>query len=232
MILAAAAQRPMPIPYEESGKVRGEELARLRPSDFECPPCDGGNEYRWPVKTLTDRGWRQVRLGSIRQTTIADVLRFPRPDVNMQDMAGVAGRRVSPVELEVFRLRARVRWLLPSNDRDVHLFLEDVDNPNAKMIAEVIDPACYAACGTDASVRELLTSARSSLEKAPFFKPELRWHEVNAVVTLAGVGFFDYSSGPPRYAIRAETSRAINGFELHPVLGFEVESLHVRAPER
>jgi hypothetical protein len=221
--LLATAQRPTPIPSEESGKLTVQELSRLTPSDITCPPCAGGRRYRWPVKTLTDRDWRQVRLAPVRQVTIAEVRRFARPYVDMEDMAGVAARRVSPLEREVFRLRGRVRWILPATDRDVHLFLEDVGDPTATMIVEVIDPACYAECGQDASLLARLKGARAALEMAPFFRPELRWHQVDAVVTVTGVGFFDYSSGPPWYATRAEQLRAVNGFELHPVLELEVD---------
>jgi hypothetical protein len=221
--LRATAQRPTPIPSEESGKLTVEELSRLKPADITCPPCAGGRRYRWPVKTLTDRDWRQVRLAPVRQVTIADVQRFARPDVDMEDMAGVAARRVSPLEREVFRLRGRVRWILPATDRDVHLFLEDVENPKATMIVEVIDPVCYSECGHDVSVLQRLKEARAALEQACFFRPEMRWHEVDAVVTVTGVGFFDYSSGPPSYATRAEQLRAVNGFELHPVLDLQVD---------
>jgi hypothetical protein len=141
----------------------------------------------------------------------------------MHDMPAVAARRFGPHEFTVFRIRARIRALLPSNDRDVHLFLEDVDDPDSKMIGEVIEPACYLRCAPRGSLHDRLQAARRNLETASFFKPEIQWHDVDAIVNVTGVGFFDYSSGPPVYGFPAERSRAINGFELHPVIDFVVE---------
>jgi hypothetical protein len=219
----ASGQRPTPIPYEASHDIRAEELARLRPGDFDCPPCEGGREYRWPTKTLSDPDAGLIRLTPVRAVTVRDVQRFARPSVDMHDMRGVAARRFAPYELEVFRVRARLRALLPSNDRDVHLFIEDLDDPSSKMIVEVIEPRCYVRCARDAALHVRLQAARRALEAASFFKPELQWHYVDAIVNVTGVGFFDYSSGPPVYDVPAERMRAINGFELHPVLDFAVE---------
>lgn len=222
-IMWASSQRPTPIPYDASHDISGERLARLRPGDFECPPCEGGREYRWPIKTLSDPDAGLIRLTPVRDVTVRDIQRFARPSVDMHDTRVVAARRFTPYEFEVFRIRARLRALLPSNDRDVHLFIEDADDPSSKMIAEVTEPECYARCARDASIHVRLQAARRALEESPFFKPELQWHHVDAIVTVTGVGFFDYSSGPPAYDVGAERLRAINGFEIHPVLDFRVE---------
>jgi hypothetical protein len=223
--IGASGQRPVPIPYEASHDLIAQELARLRPDDFECPPCDGGREYRWPIKTLSDPASGQIKFTPVHAVTVTvrELQRLERPAVDMHDMRAVAARRFGPHEFTVFRIRARIRALLPSNDRDVHLFLEDVDDSDSKMIVEVIEPACYLRCAQPGPIHDRLRVARRNLEAASFFRPEIRWHDVDAIVNVTGVGFFDYSSGPPAHGLRAERSRAINGFELHPVLDFVVE---------
>src|SRR5687767_8112657 len=99
-----AAGQTTPIPYERSAEIRGEELERLQPSDFECPPCEGGYEYRWPVKILIDQDAAGIRMSPVRLLTVAEARRLPRPDLDMRNKDSVSRRRVSPHEFEVFRI--------------------------------------------------------------------------------------------------------------------------------
>ena len=128
-------------------------------------------------------------------------------------------QRVSVLERQVFRVTARLRRILPFGDRDVHLDLVDLDDSSHHMIAEVIDPNCYRRCipgsrEVDALVARL-SRARQVLLAAPFFRPEIKWHDVEGVtVTVTGVGFFDRPSGG--------SITARSGIELHPVLALVI----------
>jgi hypothetical protein len=188
-------------------------------SDFQCPACRDTARYRWPVKTMTDMDWRSVDLATVSDVTVDWMTRQARP--SEVDPTFAYDHRVSPLERQVFRIRARLRRFAPASDQDVHLDLVDLANPERRMVVEVIDPRCYRACAPTAPVEQpavegllrRFTVAREALTGQSFFRPAIDLMDAgNVIVTVTGVGFFDAPPGA------GAMIGAPNGLELHPVL--------------
>src|SRR5438034_4907371 len=98
-----------------------------RPQAVAAPAASCGVE-RWTVKTLGDR----PQLLQVKATTI-------RYLVTRQAPASLPDTRL-PFERHVFRLVARVAFIRPESDSDLHLGL--VDGAGRTMIGEVPLPSC------------------------------------------------------------------------------------------
>lgn len=173
-----------------------------------APTCGGrcGTE-RWPVKTLTDDDRGRVNL-TPQETTVGRLTDCTPPPPRQR----AARRRVPPVELQVYRVRARlVAWKREAEDRDLHLVIADPDNPLAHMVAEVPDVACAGVCRSRqaAAMRETRRALLAQLGAPPsrivcFTGPPL--------ITVTGVGFLDRKHG--------QAGLAPNGVKLHPILSW------------
>jgi hypothetical protein len=151
----------------------------------------GVGHFRWNVKTIEDADRAQVKLRVI-QTSIKDLNAVPKPAEPYP-----ANNRIKPWELQVYRVRARLKAVLPpASDGDIHLFLEDPDNPEEHIIAEIPAPECVR----DAAHAEEYRIVRGTV----------RALRVNSFVEVTGLGFFDKPDG-------LHFVRARNGIELHPV---------------
>jgi len=147
--------------------------------------------FRWNVKIFEDADRAQVKLKAV-QTTIKDLNAVPKPAEPYP-----ANKRIKPWELQVYRVRARLKAVLPrAGDGDIHLFLEDPDNPEKHIIAEIPAPECVQ----DAARAEEYRVARKTVSA---LKPD-------SLVEVTGLGFFDKVNG-------LSFVRARNGMELHPV---------------
>lgn len=145
---------------------------------------------RWPVKTLADRDSGKVDYSPV-ESTISKLGAISIPEIPYP-----ADQRIAPHELRVYRVVAIVDQILSESDLDWHLVLRDPNEADATLIAEIPSPDCAA---TPAHAK-LYAAARDSLRKVPR----------KGVVTIEGVGFFDF--------IHNQRGRARNSFELHPVL--------------
>lgn len=186
--------------------------------DSVCPACDSRDRYRWPVKVLADRDHESVTFEPVRDVSVKWLVSQLRPGGDQATHPW--DQRVSDLERQVFRVRARLRRIYPFGDRDVHLDLVDPSDPSLQMIAEVIDPECYRLCSAESATSKALIArflrARQALLTASFYRPEIDLHEVSGgvTVTVTGVGFFD---GVSRGLIGAR-----NRIELHPVLDLTI----------
>jgi hypothetical protein len=151
---------------------------------------------RWLVKTLRDQDTGKVVFTPVA-TTVAELGRIPIPEVPYS-----AAARLAPHELRVYRVRAVLWEISVQDDRDWHLVLRDPGNEAGMMIAEVPDSACVPNSRHAASY----AAVRRTLRGVPR----------RAIVTVVGVGFFDF--------IHNQRGRAPNGFELHPVLEVAYDS--------
>jgi hypothetical protein len=165
---------------------------RKMAGDSEANPATscGVENFRWNVKIFEDDDHAQVEM-TVVQTTIEDLNAFPKPAEPYPP-----SKRIKPWELQVYRVRARLKAILPARDGDVHLFLEDPDKPEEHIIAEIPAPECVH----DARQAEQYRAARAALSAL----------KLNSVVEVTGVGFFDEANGLPFL-------KAKNGIELHPV---------------
>ena len=91
--------------------------------------------------------------------------------------------------------------------------LADLEVPDTTIIVEIPDTTCASVC--DSAYRSQINQARLDFSKA-FGIPSTRFHRLStpAVVTVTGVGFYDFN--------HRQTGGARNGVELHPVLDFQL----------
>jgi len=153
---------------------------------------------RWPVKTFRDRDRALVRMEPV-DATVAGLSRIPKPEAATFRSV----RRIAPVELTVYRVRARLRAVIDGADGDIHLLLADPDEPARTMIAEIPIPIFAVGSGLgDVFEDERAQVRRHRRERGPF-------------VEVTGIGFFDpYTHDRPGGA-------PTNGLELHPVIGLK-----------
>jgi len=127
-------------------------------------------------------------------TTIAVLAAIPIPEVPYP-----ADHRLGPHELATYRVTGRLVARMIERDQDVHLVLQDVES-EATMIIEV--PA--ASCAVGSPLHDRFDGVRNIALAAP----------LHSLVTVTGVGFFDF--------LHEARGQASNGFELHAVLGVVV----------
>jgi hypothetical protein len=150
----------------------------------------------WGLKTLSDPGRRLIYLRP-RPTTIAEVNARPMPRrTPTWRSQGYAHR--------VWELVAQIVEYKLEADGDIHLILFDGGD---YMIAELPSPACVPRRSRD---RRAIVSARRTFESScgPVTN---RWQFLGAVVSMSGVGFWDFPHG--------QRGHARNYAELHPVTG-------------
>jgi len=148
------------------------------------------------VKTGTDADAAKADLSAVQPTTIAHLAALTPPPVLPQ------ASRIPPAEVTVYQVTATLGGYKIEADRDVHAVLSD---GTQTMIAELPDPACAAG----SRFLPQITAARNWFDAR--FHPTDAWQHAGAVVTVTGVGFWDFLHGA--------TGQAPNGIELHPVLG-------------
>lgn len=145
---------------------------------------------RWAVKTLTDLDAKRVKFAPVN-TTVGKLAAIPIHEIRYPEDS-----RIEPEELNVYRLQARLIEVRREKDRDLHLILADVEQPEVRIIAEIPAPECANGSGHQDEFRQ----ARETI----------RFISRNSVVEVVGVGFFDY--------LHDAKGGAKNGIELHPVL--------------
>ena len=156
---------------------------------------------RWAVKTLTDDQKATVNLTPVVPTTIR-ALCATKPTTGIYGPKG-KHHRDAPVETTVWRVTARLVYVHREGDGDLHLILAEPDDPAVTMIAEVPLPTenpAYAA--TWEAIRRDLGARHLT-------------GECNVLVTVEGVGFFDF----PHHQRGVAKGNAI---ELHPVMKLTV----------
>lgn len=149
---------------------------------------------RWSVKTLTDRDRKRVDFKPV-DTEVAKLVRIRIHEIPYPDDG-----RIEPEELHVYKLRARLIEIRPEKDRDLHLLLTDLADPDSRMVAEIPDADCAKGSGYEEPFRQ----ARAALSQI----------RLGSVIEIVGVGFFDY--------LHEARGAAKNGFELHPVLSLRL----------
>jgi hypothetical protein len=156
------------------------------------------------VKTLTDSDAGLVDFRA-RRTTINALGRLHAPRFH--------GPRLRGVETTTHRVRARLLAIKLEADSDIHLVLAD-PNRDGTMIAESPAPACTR--GAAPAARRMMARARASIIRVCGAPPRHFFKIISGLVTVTGVGFFDFWHG--------QRGVAPNAIELHPVLGFHAAS--------
>ncbi|TMI88357.1 MAG: hypothetical protein E6H00_13060 [Bacillati bacterium ANGP1] len=185
--------------YEKPTNNRG-ATPRRRPSKKTC-----GTE-RWAVKTLADPEGEAIAALTPMPNTVHGLASLTAPS---EPELKRAARRFPP-ERNVYRVSALVLGAKQEPDQDFHLVLADPAEPASTLVAEIPSGACVRPARAKffrelraAFTASFLAPEAEHLAKLPQAKP--------ACVT--GVGFFDFLHG--------QTGAAVNGIELHPVVGLE-----------
>jgi hypothetical protein len=146
------------------------------------------------VKTGADPDWLAVDTIPI-PITVLELTRVPRPAGDFP-----SARRVRPIEVQTFLLRARLARVIAEDDRDIHLVLRDLEDDNSTVVAEIPDSACTA----NAPLGAKFVGVRSALRGVPR----------DGLIEIVGVGFFDFLHG--------QSGMSANGIEIHPVTELRV----------
>ncbi len=167
----------------------------------------GCGVQRWAVKTLTDADVGFVDFTPVA-TTVADLVAHPEPDSRPPNS------RVAPVELTTYTLTANLVEAKLEPDRDIHLVISDLNDPEQTMIVELPDaPNC--APDADPHLIRQMQAARDAFIAALGEPPSRSWMALSGRAQITGVGFFDF--------IHGQRGIARNGIELHPVLRFQLQ---------
>jgi hypothetical protein len=159
-------------------------------------PVAGCASRLWGLKTLSDPGSRLIYLRP-RPTTIAELNARPMPRRTPTWPSRGYARHVWELVAQI------VEYKLEANG-DIHLILFDGGD---YMIAKLPSPACVPKRSRK---RRAIVSTRRIFESSCGPVTD-RWQFLGAVVTITGVGFWDYPHG--------QRGHARNYAELHPVTG-------------
>ena len=163
---------------------------------------------RWAVKTLSDEEADCVNF-TPKHTTVSWLVAQQRPE-HLREQG-----RSGSIECQVWELTAQLVEFKAENDGDFHIVLADLEKPSVTMIVEFPDLSCAGVC--DSPHRAEIVRARESFTQV-FGLPPKRFQRPTqpAMVTITGVGFFDFKHG--------QTGLAPNGVEIHPVIGFQINN--------
>ncbi len=170
-------------------------------------PAGQCGSWRWSVKTLSDPRASQVNFSPVARTI--SHLSSLQPPTSLK----TSTPRIAPTEMQVYRVRARLKEYTREADHDFHVVIADWKNSGMTMVAEVVDPACP---GARDSAR--LNALRAVRQKFIGLYGEPRRGSFRPVpgqpfVILVGVGFFDQCGA--QHKPRGAAPQCI---ELHPVL--------------
>jgi hypothetical protein len=184
-------------------------------------------EFRWPVKTLSDRtqpvGASSVNFTPTRTSVarLVDNDRKPYEQTQPTGKIGPGTPRLSGVETTTYRISATLieaRYVgKPREDRDIHLVIANRrTTPRVTMIVEFPDVACSGAASSIKKTQ--IRDARRAFEHQCGLPPKSRFADLHGKATITGVGFFDKIHGSTHGQAKP------SGIELHPVLGFQLST--------
>ncbi|GAC1354880.1 MAG: hypothetical protein NVSMB47_08290 [Polyangiales bacterium] len=154
---------------------------------------------RWAIKVGDDYAAAcAIDLSTATATTIGALISLPKPAVLPPTT------RLGPTETTLYVLRdVTLVQLKLESDRDYHLVLAD---GTSTMIGEIPDPGCVPRSSRGQS---LIPGARAAIDAR--YSVMTSFSAAGTTVSVKGIGFFD--------TVHGQTGVAINGIELHPVLG-------------
>jgi hypothetical protein len=153
----------------------------------------------WNIKTASDPQAGSINHGPT-ETSITELRGKPEPPQT--------DKRIDGVETTTWKLtNVKLLKMKQEADRDYHLVLSDAQGNT--MIAEIPDPVCV---GVGSVVAYNVNISRAAVD-AKYQVPSDKWLPVNEVITVAGVGFFDFG-----HVAGAQDGAAKNEIELHPVV--------------
>jgi hypothetical protein len=190
----AAKTNPSLLPYAELGDTQKRAADLFSAAVHTAYKC--GTE-RWAVKTMTDPHAKEVTLAAV-PSTVKALCAGPLPPEGVD--------RREPQEFTTYELKGTIVVAKLEADKDLHLVLQDPDDPKVTMIVESASPDCAKA----SIVASQITDVRKALEEHFPNAAAGGREEPNLAVTVTGVGFFD--------RLHNQEGVGPNGIELHPLL--------------
>lgn len=161
---------------------------------------------RSQVKSLRDRDANGIRLDTVVPTTVSSLNALSSHCGPSRD------HRIRDEEFEVYQVVGRIVRVKHEHDHDIHIVLEDPDDPRERIIVESDDPDYQG--NVSSPFREEIAAARRMVDQilgpqgsAP--SDTLR----GLTVRVTGVGFFDMD--------HFQVGRSRSCIELHPILAME-----------
>jgi len=173
--------------------------ATAAPAHVATEPEHGCNVRLKGLKMLSDPQRTLVNLRA-KNTTLAAISALPQPHPTPRTRSTAFSRRVWRVTAQIVKFKGE-------GDGDIHLILFDGGTYG---IAEMPAARCLPK---KARARRAMIAARKTFT-SDCGLPTDNWKELGAVVSIAGVGFFDIP--------HTQNPHAVNFAELHPVTGFKV----------
>lgn len=193
-----------------------------------------GGDERWWVKVGADAGAVGLASQSPTNTSLHDLVLLPRPVLpNDEETRVDAEKAVRTIDAFLVKFKKESG---KTGDQDYHLVIADGTLLYSKggsgpasphsLIAEIPDPRCVSGRNQTVTgpshLATQLAQVRSAFEER-FPTPTAGWNVVDGIpVRLTGVVFFDRPHG--------QVGRALNGLELHPLLGIEFNPAALPVP--
>lgn len=161
---------------------------------------------RSQVKSLRDPDANRIRLDRVIHTTVASLNALPSHCGPSRD------HRIRDEEFAVYQVVGRIVRVKRERDHDIHIVLEDPDDPRERIIVESDDPDYRG--NVSSPFRDEIVAARRMVEQlvGPAGSDEssnLR----GLTVRVTGVGFFDMN--------HFQIGKSRSCIELHPILAME-----------
>lgn len=160
---------------------------------------------RSQVKSLRDQDAPSIQFDAPIVTTVRALNALP-------SHCGPAGNhRVRPEEFRVYEVVGRITRVKSQLDHDIHVELEDPEDPRARIVTESDDPNFRG--NVSSPYRAKLDDARKMLETLRQQSGK-DWKDLEGItVRMTGVGFFDM--------YHLQIGRSQSCIELHPILTIE-----------
>ena len=167
------------------------------------------------VKSLRDHDANRIRIETPIETTIAALNAIPAHCRPSRD------HRIRDEEFHVYQVIGRIGRVTHEPDHDIHIVLEDPDNPRAHLIVESDDPDFGR--NVQSPYRDKFVVARHMVDELVRQSGARELKDLRGlVVRVTGVGFFDLN--------HLQVGRSRSCIELHPIL--EIERVSEFSPAR
>jgi hypothetical protein len=169
---------------------------------------------RWAVKTLADPDGVAISQHAPVAATIGELTNRQAPT---RAQLQAAENTRFPEEKLTYQVTAQILGYKAEADEDFHIVLVDPRNTKVTMVAEIPSGKCAPKAILGGQLQTLFDALQANFANQ-FGKPTAKFKKLAKPVCVKarGVGFFDFLHG--------QTGVAKNGFELHPLLGWDVVS--------
>ena len=158
------------------------------------------------VKSLRDRDAGRIQLETVTHTTVAAL------NAIRSQCGPATDHRARDEEFRVYDVVGRVARVKRERDHDIHVVLEDPDDPRERMVVESDDPDFRGNVASP--YREKLAAARQMFDDLVKQSGARQLNDLRGtIVRVTGVGFFDMN--------HLQIGRSRSCIELHPILAIE-----------